>query len=296
MPRQFSRLVLKLVVMLCIQPPSHAQQFPPTSNSYVPAEVPDTTAGLQSQVDELVRIAKTRDQSNWQIALGTFSLSNPASWLQANFASEHLVQLNQDYPKVRDGHLGHMSWVIGHNQNAPNFRIEVAPSEMPATPSDEGPESALPRPLHPVGVQNFRLTPIADSGSMPPSWVSSFVHAEGHFRVVGGTYPFWAEALQRILTPQGPFSVQAARLLHKVPPDYPKKARKAHVQGVVQLHAIIAKDGTIRDLEVISGDPLLTDAAMKAVRQWRYAPTLLNGEPVEVSTTIDVIFALNHPS
>lgn len=66
------------------------------------------------------------------------------------------------------------------------------------------------------------------------------------------------------------------------------------MEGVVRLHAIIGKDGAIRDLSVVSGDALLTDAAMKAVRQWRYEPTLLNGEPVEVDTIIDVIFSLNH--
>jgi protein TonB len=61
----------------------------------------------------------------------------------------------------------------------------------------------------------------------------------------------------------------------------------------VRLHAVIAKDGSIKDLEVLSGDPLLADAALKAVRQWRYKPTLLDGQPKEVTTTIDVVFALN---
>lgn len=98
---------------------------------------------------------------------------------------------------------------------------------------------------------------------------------------MGDTYPFWAE------------DVHAARLLHKVSPDYPKKARKEHVEGLVRLHAIIGKDGSIRELEIISGHPLLADAALKAVRQWRYSPTLVNGEPVEVDTTIDVFFELN---
>jgi protein TonB len=59
------------------------------------------------------------------------------------------------------------------------------------------------------------------------------------------------------------------------------------------LHAIIAKDGTVQQLEVMSGHPLLVQAALDAVRQWRYQPTLLNGEPVEVDTTVDVIFSLN---
>jgi len=61
----------------------------------------------------------------------------------------------------------------------------------------------------------------------------------------------------------------------------------------VRLHAIIGKDGTIQQLEVMNGHPLLQQSALDAVRQWRYQPTLLNGEPVEVDTTIDVIFSLN---
>ena len=66
------------------------------------------------------------------------------------------------------------------------------------------------------------------------------------------------------------------------------------MEGVVRPHAIIGKDGEVRELTVVSGDALLTDAALKAVRQWRYEPTRLNGEPVEVDTTIDVFFNLNH--
>lgn len=298
MLQRFNCLLFALIAIVCAHPGPHKEQSPGTQDSYVASEVPDTPAGLQSQFDTLVRIAKTRDQSNWQVALATFSLPNPESWFQANFPPEHLVQLTRDYPWVRDSHLGHMSWVIGHNQEVPNFRIQVAPSEMPAPPSDTGPESLVPRPLHPVAVQNFRLTPIADSGSMPPSWVSSFIYANGHFRVVGGTYPFWAEELQglRASPPIGPIAnnIRAARILHKVSPKYPKKARKEHVEGVVRLHAIIGADGTIHELAVISGPALLTDAALQAVRLWRYEPTFQNGEPVEVDTTIDVIFSLNH--
>lgn len=90
--------------------------------------------------------------------------------------------------------------------------------------------------------------------------------------------------------------VHAAVLLKRVAPDHPKKARKEHVEGTVRIHAVIAKDGSVKDLEVVSGDPLLMDAALKAVRQWRYQPTMLNGEPVDVSTTIHVAFRLNKSS
>jgi protein TonB len=81
--------------------------------------------------------------------------------------------------------------------------------------------------------------------------------------------------------------------VNRITPIYPPLARQTRISGTVRLHAIISKDGSIQQLEVMSGHPLLQQAALDAVRQWRYQPTLLNGEPVEVDTTIDVIFSLN---
>ena len=78
----------------------------------------------------------------------------------------------------------------------------------------------------------------------------------------------------------------------RVQPVYPVLARQSGIQGVVVLHAIIDRDGRVSELRVISGHPLLVKAAIDAVNQWRYQPTLLNGQPVEVETTITVSFVL----
>jgi len=88
-------------------------------------------------------------------------------------------------------------------------------------------------------------------------------------------------------------NVQAAKMLRQIQPMYPQIAKTAHVQGTVILHAIISKDGTVQELQYISGPALLMRSAMDAVRQWKYQPTLLNGEPVEVDTTISVVFTLS---
>jgi len=88
-------------------------------------------------------------------------------------------------------------------------------------------------------------------------------------------------------------AVQQARLVRQPRPIYPPLAKQARISGVVKLSAIISKDGTIQKLEVISGHPLLAPAALEAVKQWVYQPTLLNGEPVEVITQIDVNFTLS---
>lgn len=92
------------------------------------------------------------------------------------------------------------------------------------------------------------------------------------------------------LKPKGPVrisgGVMAGRLIHRVDPVYPP----TDAQGTVVLHAIIAREGTVQQLAVMSGPPALTSAAVDAVRKWRYQPYLLNGEPVIVDTTITVNF------
>jgi periplasmic protein TonB len=86
--------------------------------------------------------------------------------------------------------------------------------------------------------------------------------------------------------------VQAAKIIKRVVPIYPPLAIAAHVSGGVRLQAIIAADGSIAELNVISGHPLLVKAAVDAVRQWRYRPTVFGGKPVPVDTQIDVNFTL----
>ena len=119
---------------------------------------------------------------------------------------------------------------------------------------------------------------------------------------VPGSVPWGTEALPPPppvvhATPKRPpyrvgGDVIAARAIYQPRPDYPPLARIARIQGTVVLQATLARDGTIQDLKVISGPPLLVQAALAAVKTWRYQPTLLNSEPVEVLTEIDVTFTL----
>jgi TonB family protein len=88
-------------------------------------------------------------------------------------------------------------------------------------------------------------------------------------------------------------NVQQAMLVQQPRPVYPAQAKADGIQGLVRLNAIIGTDGHIQTLDVVGGDPALVPAAMQAVREWVYKPTLLNGEPVEVVTQIDVNFTLS---
>jgi TonB family protein len=86
--------------------------------------------------------------------------------------------------------------------------------------------------------------------------------------------------------------MEPGSLVHNVLPTYPPPARQARIEGPVVLHAVISREGSIESLQVVSGHPFLARAALDAVRQWRYRPYVLNGQPVEVDTQITVNFTL----
>ena len=86
--------------------------------------------------------------------------------------------------------------------------------------------------------------------------------------------------------------IQQARLVVRVEPQYPALAKQIRLEGTVQIRAVIGKDGTVQSVEILSGHPLLARAAQDAILRWRYTPTLLRGEPVEVETLITVIFKM----
>ncbi len=113
--------------------------------------------------------------------------------------------------------------------------------------------------------------------------------------VIGGIISSTPVAVPKVATPQRvrvSAGVTEGLLIHKVQPTYPPLARSARSQGQVVLQAVIGKDGTIQGLHAVSGHPMLTPAAIEAVKQWRYKPYFLNGEPVEVDTQITVNFTL----
>jgi protein TonB len=113
--------------------------------------------------------------------------------------------------------------------------------------------------------------------------------------VIGGMINSTPVAVPKIATPQRvrvSSGVQSGLLVRKVNPSYPPLARQARIQGVVILQAQISKDGNIENLQLISGHPMLAPAAIEAVKQWKYKPYLLNGEPVEVETQVQVNFTL----
>src|SRR6201997_2245202 len=114
--------------------------------------------------------------------------------------------------------------------------------------------------------------------------------------VLGGIISSTPMAVPKVATPQRvrvSQGVSQGLLVRKVNPAYPPLARQARIQGQVMLQAVISKDGSIENLRLISGHPMLAPAAIEAVKQWRYKPYMLNGEPVAVETQVQVNFTLS---
>jgi protein TonB len=178
----------------------------------------------------------------------------------------------------------------------------VAPAPPPPPPPPAAPVKAIVRPRIITPQRMVAPTMIPKTVAVVKDEAPDVAGVEGGFGVPGGT----GSVLGGIIGNSGPppppkatptrirvgGNVQGASLLKRVDPVYPQIAKTAHVSGTVILHAIIAKDGTIQELQYISGPALLMRAAMDAVHEWRYKPTQLNGEPVEVDTTIQVVFTL----
>lgn len=177
----------------------------------------------------------------------------------------------------------------------------VAPAPPPPPPPPAAPVKVVrPRIIQP---QRMVAPTVIPKKIEIVKEVAPDVSAGPDFGVAGGTGGPLGGGLSGVIAPPPPKpvaparirvggNVQSAMLVRQVQPIYPQIARTAHISGTVVLHAIIAKDGTIQELQYVSGPPLLMRAAMDAVREWRYKPTLLNGEPVEVDTTISVVFTL----
>jgi protein TonB len=113
--------------------------------------------------------------------------------------------------------------------------------------------------------------------------------------VIGGIISSTPVAVPKVATPQRvrvSQGVVSGLKVRDVKPNYPPLARQARIQGTVVLHAVISKEGSIENLTLVSGHPMLAPAAIDAVKQWKYKPYLLNGEPVEVDTEVQVNFTL----
>lgn len=176
-------------------------------------------------------------------------------------------------------------------QPASRLRPDAAPA-APRNPADLVWRQPSRIPIHIAEAGDDAAPPIAGAGAYIPG-VGTAGGPGGVLDALGtATSPILPAAPQPVAHAIRLSHMSEGDLMRKVLPSYPPLARSARIQGAVVLQAMISKLGTIENLRLLSGHPMLAPAAIEAVRQWRYRPYILNSEPVEVETQITVNFSL----
>jgi len=294
-------LLLVLLVLLCFAIPprlrSQAAQAP-TPPAQSPAvgnpklDYPDSTSGLEHLAKDIIQAQKENDGARADALLHSLLLPNPRAWYEMTFgpgiakfegalyesaAASIPATLAGDFlnaEKLNFSHLRAYRFDKSCDDDAGEYSFGILQARL------------QPIPLYEIrfltGNQFLRMY--------------AFAYVDGAFRFIlspkleADIFPVIFKTLRTKL----PGKVQAAKIIHRVQPNYPDKARHERLQGTVTLRALIAQDGTIQKLYVLKGYCSLAEASLTAVKQWRYTPTLLDGQPVEVDTTIQVIFAMGH--
>lgn len=286
---------------------------------------PDSVDGIKAQTEAVFKAwgIEYREFDYFK-ALHDFAMPDPKAWLTKTFGAEKASELFPLYETGFEKFEGHMTRISEYWAKSPTSYLIVEPMSPRKLPEDTN-EDPLPKSLVPLRIETFRFM-IKTGQEDPSDWVFSFIYEDdaGKFLAVGGTYPFWDEhwrdlrfaksteravrnpaaqgfeglavdcpepgLIRVFISPKA----QAERLKIKVEPVYPEAAKKAGIDGTVLFQAIIAADGTIEELTLEDGDPLLTKAAEDAVRKWRYETTTHHGRVAEVDTAIAVEFKLPH--
>ena len=280
------------------------------------APAPDETAGPRLRVamrvwtakaGEASRITAIRELSRYD--LFATDVTNPVAWaeksfeqvpsLQGTFAALHrdiqasgtpfVLRFEMEVFTTRNGILTKTGSPAGFDAEKPFVRLR---EELIDISSTAVPDSVFQIPegyaaVSAVDILKSMVRRAQGPLQIPPP---HGVKARPSGSVMGGMVPRSSAAAP---TPLIVGNVKAVPLLRSVPPVYPRLAVQARIQGTVRFTALISKDGTVKSLQLVSGHPLLIQAAQDAAKQWLYKPTLLNGVPVEVLTHIDVNFTLD---
>jgi TonB family protein len=278
--------------------PTAANQSQTSVPSY-----PETSQGLEKLMKDMMNLEKQNNQQELAVYLKSMTLPDADNWFKSVFGDSHGAALASASERGRNefGTIALKSLAAFLKQDLTEVRaVRFDDSCNRRATATEYPFLLLrqrPEPLYDVRFLR------GDTGTL----LTYFAYVDGAFRYIGSlkkanagnssertqTQPSAdqaAEPAEKTIRLGG--SVASAKLIHQEVPVYPQDAKGSGIHGTVLLHAIIANDGSIRVLELTEGVCALAGSALDAVKKWRYKPTLLNGNPVEVDTTITVVFTL----
>jgi TonB family protein len=288
-----------LTLPVIVRAQSTETHVTPQGNSPKPNVVyPDTTAGLKQLASDLWQAQKENNSSRAEELLESFLLPNFRQWYADKFNDVAVERVVPVYAAIAPRIPSQLASVFlsAYQEDFRNIAVVRYDEEQDAC------LNASPQTF--AGVMSRRtrvpLYELRFTHGDRYKHLFAFAYVDGTFRFVltpdyskPGPNPAGGSDQRENRIPVGAV-VQSARLVCRYNPIYPEDARMRHISGTVRLHVIVGKDGSVKELQAVSGPDALIGTSREAVSRWRYRPTLLNGEPVEIDTTIDVIFSLNN--
>lgn len=265
---------------------------------------PDTTRGLEDLMHAVMKASNSGDQPTVAAYGRSLVLPKPDGWFNSVFGPD----LGPAYAASSESARVTIVNTVGPMAAG---MLKENRKIIEAVRFDDSCNHNATDTEYPVLLKRVRPEPLYDvrfrsDSTDTVSIVSYFAYLDGGFRYTGN---FKADQPIHVKANPAPQSSQpgdkepvrirvggnvaAAQLIHKVTPVYSDQAKRARVEGTVSIHAIISKDGGVRDAQIIQGRCLLAEPALDAVKKWRYKPMLLEGQPVEVDTMIQVVFQLH---
>jgi hypothetical protein len=254
--------------------------------------------GVQEQFAELIRVARTNDESAINKELDSLSIPDPNGWVASHFAAEHVVQEQEAYQQAFKKFRAYIWSVVGSLGKNPEFALKVEESQIAPPLSDVGFEGLVPRPRDAVKVENYRfISNVSVPQSGKPEWVSSFIYLDGRFRMIGGTFPFWAESLNATRGPMSlPPEVIHGRTVQAQ--AFRKDVKGPGIDAIVHIQIEVGHDGKVKSMKVLSGDKEFIPDAKQYLKDGEY-PKLPNDPRLANMRAIwdmEVVFFTPKPS
>ena len=261
----------------------------------VPAD-PQPNDEFRTQVAAIVQAYRGGDTTTGHKLIEQFRLPNPQDWFSEHLGSQQsadlAVRYDRLYANFAESFEHTIEAVVANRTAKLDTDIENGRGESPTNIRPGAKLSGMVS-LKPADVLycHFKITVSRDT----TSWADTFVYQDGAFRFLGfGAWPFWVwqDGSEGGAPKGGSFSTPPV-LIYRVDPAYPHEARSKRVEGIVVVRLLIDKQGIVKKADVVSGDPLLTEAALHAARQWRYRPGTLGGTASESEATANINFSLH---
>lgn len=255
---------------------------------------PDTAKGLENLVKDMLKLEMGGQQQELERYEESLTLPNAEQWFKSVFGEALGGQVAAVSAPSRAAAEKHTGGMLAAERKEKRTHVEVVRFDdscnLQATATEYPFLLLRQKPEH--------LYDVRFQGSSQEAVWAYFAYVDGGFRFIGNMHKKEL-GIREERPPDASHprfriggAVMEAKAIQREAPVYPSAAKAAGLQGTVILHAIIARDGSVQNLYLNEGQCLLAESAMEAVRKWRYRPTTLDGKPVEVDTTIQVVYTL----